>query len=334
MTLRIIEVSCKRGHADTIIAAGQVAGAVDARMVEQVEGGYETLRLVVESKNSQRILDAIQRDLHMTENWRINIIPLEATLPRPMHPTGDRESDPGAGATRAEIYNDVAANADMSPIFVLMVVLSTAVAAIGLLNDNIAVVIGAMIVAPLLGPNLAFGLGAALGDRRLMVRALRTNGVGLAITLAISVALGFVIPHPESSAEMISRTEVGLGGVALAFASGMAAALSLTTGISSALVGVMVAVALLPPAATAGIMLGAERYELAVGAALLLAVNVVAVNLATQLVFVFRGIRPHRWYERREGTSNSWFLAILVWGVLLALLVAYIVLRGESVLPQ
>jgi len=94
------------------------------------------------------------------------------------------------------------------------------------------------------------------------------------------------------SVELLARTSVGLDGVLLALASGLAAALSLTTGLSSVLVGVMVAVALLPPTATAGIMLGAGNFELATGALLLLAVNVVCVNIAAKLVFLFRGVRP------------------------------------------
>ncbi|MDZ7803496.1 DUF389 domain-containing protein [Thiohalophilus sp.] len=87
-------------------------------------------------------------------------------------------------------------------------------------------------------------------------------------------------PLNFDSQELLLRTDVGLEGIALALASGMAAGLSLTSGVSATLVGVMVAVALLPPAATLGLMLGAGNYQYALGALLLLAVNVVCVNLA------------------------------------------------------
>ena len=95
-----------------------------------------------------------------------------------------------------------------------------------------------------------------------------------------------------TSPELAGRTNVGLDSVALALASGAAAALSLTTGLSSVMVGVMVAVALLPPAVTLGLMLGHGEGSLAAGAGLLLAINVVCINLASKVVFFIKGIRP------------------------------------------
>lgn len=129
-------------------------------------------------------------------------------------------------------------------------------AAIGLIESNVAVVIGAMVIAPLLGPNLAFGLGTALGDASLMRKSALTNSVGILLAIALSVLIGLFTLFDVSSPELIPRTQVGLDSIALALASGAAAALSLTTGLSSVLVGVMVAVALLPPAVTFGLMLG------------------------------------------------------------------------------
>jgi uncharacterized membrane protein len=79
----------------------------------------------------------------------------------------------------------------------------------------------------------------------------------------------------------------------------------LTTGLSSTLVGVMVAVALLPPTATMGMLLGAGRVELAVGAMLLLAVNVVCVIVAAKIVFMTKGVRPRTWYERQKARQSS-----------------------------
>ena len=91
-----------------------------------------------------------------------------------------------------------------------------------------------------------------------------------------------------ASTEILARTDVGLAGVALALVSGAAAVLSLTTGLSSTLVGVMVAVALLPPTATMGMLVGAGHMKLAGGAALLLAVNVVCVIISAKLMSVTR----------------------------------------------
>ncbi|MEQ8698745.1 MAG: TIGR00341 family protein, partial [Bauldia litoralis] len=177
-----------------------------------------------------------------------------------------------------------------------------------------------------LGPNLAFGFGVALGDRKLMVRALGTNAAGVAVTLTVCALIGLVWPLDMGSKELMARTDVGFDGMALALASGAAAALSLTTGLSSALVGVMVAVALLPPAATIGLMAGAGQWPHAYGAMLLLAVNVVCVNLATQAAFVLRGVRPRTWFEQ-AAARRAVRLNALVWLVLLVALAALLYLR-------
>ena len=124
----------------------------------------------------------------------------------------------------------------------------------------------------------------------------------------------------------MARTSVDYAGIALALASGAAAALSVTTGLSSTLVGVMVAVALLPPAATVGIMLAAGRSDLAVGAAMLLVANIACVNLAAQVVFLAQGIKPRTWSEQKNA-RRAVAVNIVTWIALIAVLVGIIALR-------
>jgi uncharacterized membrane protein len=130
---------------------------------------------------------------------------------------------------------------------------------------------------------------------------------------------------------MLLRTEAGLDAVALALASGAAAALSLTTGLSSVLVGVMVAVALLPPAAALGLMLGQGRIDLAVGAGLLLGINIVCINLASKIVFFLKDIRPRTWLEK-EKAKRAMVVYTAVWLVTLLLLILAIYARRAMVL--
>jgi uncharacterized hydrophobic protein (TIGR00341 family) len=216
---------------------------------------------------------------------------------------------------------------------VLLVVLSTIVAGIGLAEDNVAVIIGAMVIAPLLGPNIAFAFATSLGDKALTVEALLTDLAGLGIALLLSLIIGLIWPIDLSSPEILARTNVDLASVALALASGAAAVLSLTTGLSSALVGVMVAVALLPPTAVLGMMLGHGRWELAGGAALLLAVNVVCVLVSAKVVFLVRGVKPRTWLDT-ERARQSRILYLGLWVLLLAVLVAVVLMRGAVGVPQ
>ena len=140
----------------------------------------------------------------------------------------------------------------------------------------------------------------------LMWKATKTTIAGITLALMLSMILGFIYPFNLDSHELMARTDVGLGSIALALASGAAAVVSLTTGLASVLVGVMVAVALLPPTATLGLMIGAGQPKLAVGAALLLGVNIVSVNLAAKVVFWFRGVKPRSWLEKRKAKQGLW----------------------------
>ncbi|MEK9629774.1 MAG: TIGR00341 family protein, partial [Nitrospinota bacterium] len=196
----------------------------------------------------------------------------------------------------------------------------------GLLENNVAVVIGAMVIAPLLGPNIALALGAALGDMQLMWKAFKTGITGIGLALVLSIGLGMYHPMHLDSPELMARTDVGLDSMALALASGAAAVVSLTTGLSSVLVGVMVAVALLPPTATLGIMLGAGENQLAIGAALLLAMNIVCVNLAAKVVFLIRGIKPRSWLEKQKA-NQSMTTYLVIWILSLAILLVIIYFR-------
>ena len=200
-------------------------------------------------------------------------------------------------------------------------VFSTIVATIGLIEDNVAVLIGAMVIAPLLGPNIALAFGTALGDRVLITRALKTNLTGMLLALGLALLIGLLWPVNIESRELMARTDVGLDGIVLALVSGAAAVLSLTTDLSSTLVGVMVAVAILPPTATLGLMIASGNYHLALGAGLLLAVNVVSVNLAAKLVLLLKGVKPRTWLEKTRA-RQSILAYISFWLIILLILVA------------
>jgi uncharacterized hydrophobic protein (TIGR00341 family) len=188
-----------------------------------------------------------------------------------------------------------------------------------------------MVIAPLLGPNLALALSTALGDVELMIRSLKTMVIGFIIALSLSFALGAVWQGELNSFELMSRTRVGFDSIALALVSGAAAVLSMATGLSSVLVGVMVAVALLPPCAVVGIMLGAGEYDLAAGAGLLLAVNIVCVNLSAKLVFLFKGVGPRTWYEKKKA-KKAMISYLTFWCLSLTFLAFIIYQRGGSML--
>jgi len=342
--MRIVEVIARARHAKELIGMARFYGAVDTWWGQPDDDGRQAVRMLVPDGARQKLLDALQNLLDSEDNARIVITPVDATLPREeAKPNGESEKDgakDGAGdgeddeaqnrevrQTREELYSQIAKGARLDGSFVLLVMLSTIVAAIGLAEDNVAVVIGAMVIAPLLGPNIAFAFATSLGDKALTAEALVTDLAGLAIALALSLVIGLISPIDLNTPEIMARTDVNLASVALALASGAAAVLSLTTGLSSALVGVMVAVALLPPTAVLGMMLGHGRWELAGGAALLLAVNVVCVLVSAKIVFLARGVKPRTWLDS-ERARQSRTLYLGLWVLLLLVLVGVILVRG------
>ena len=325
--MKYVEVITEASNADTLSAIAEKNEASDFRLGIVGEDNKQAMRLLVADDKLQSVLDALQRLSGDHDSTRIVVMPVEVSLPRASEE--DRKEEDSAAATREALYKDVEKQARLDLNFLLLVFLSTMVATIGLIESNVAVVIGAMVIAPLLGPNLAFGLGTALGDINLMRKSALTNIVGITFAIILSVIIGLLWPFDDNSPELIARTKVGLDSVALALASGAAAALSITTGLSSVLVGVMVAVALLPPAVTIGLMLGHGNTQLAMGAALLLLINLVCVNLTSKLVFFVKGIRPRTWWEKKKAHRDM-LIFIAVW--LLTLIFLVFVIYGRQVL--
>jgi uncharacterized hydrophobic protein (TIGR00341 family) len=208
-----------------------------------------------------------------------------------------------------------------------MVALSTVVAAVGLTRGDIAIVIGAMVIAPLLGPNVALSLAATLGDPDLARRSLKAIGVGVGTAAVLSMLLGTLLEVDPSGPEIAARTRAEIGDIALALAAGAAGSLAFTSGVSGVVVGVMVAVALLPPLVVAGLLAGAGHGTAASGALILLLTNVTCVNLAAVGTFLVQKVRPRTWWEA-DRAKKATRLAVATWIILLAILLALILL-GE-----
>lgn len=323
--MRLVEAEFPESYCERIKKYAELTEAVHWRISDADSEKRCVLRAIFESGDAQDLVDALQSLFEEEKNWRIIVLPVEATAPKLPSKDVEKERRRKTVALREEIYQDTAAGAALTGDFLILTALSTIVAAIGLSTDNLAVVIGAMVIAPLLGPVVAFAFAAAIGDLALLLRSARTALAGLALGFSIAVAIGAFFSVDFASGEMTARTVLGLDAIALALASGGAAALSIAAGLPAALVGVMVAVALLPPSAAAGIFLGGGDLENALRASLLLTVNVVCVNLAALAVFAYKGVRPRTWIERiSAGRATKVNAAVLV--LLLLLLTGAIVL--------
>jgi len=296
--------------------------------------GRTRVDVLLDARDTEALMDRLEDRFGGEPSFRVVVLAVEATLPRPEPEEKATEAPAEEAAparpdrvSREELYADLESGATPSTGFVLRAALATVVAAVGLLQGNVAVVIGAMVLAPLLGPNVALAFGATLGDLVFVRRALATSAIGMLVAILIAVAIGFAVPVDPTLPEIAARTRVHPGDVALALAAGVAGTLATLSSVSTSLVGVMVAVALLPPLVVAGLLAGAGHGAETGRATMLLAVNVISVNLACVATFVVMGVRPYSWWER-EGARRSSRLALLIWAGLLTLVLLWL-LRVE-----
>ena len=217
--------------------------------------------------------------------------------------------------------------------FVALICLSTLIATGGLVQGSTAVVIGAMLVAPLMTPLLGAGLSLVQGNPVLLRHALIAVFRGFLLALALALTIGWLMRWQLSAAalpsrvtsEMAARGAPGILDLAVAFISGIAAAYAIgRPNLLSALPGVAIAAALVPPIATAGLGLAWGQYHLAVGAGLLFLTNIVAIVLGTACSFWSVGIR---------GTTGRGFFATPTWRTAVAMITILLGLGIYESLP-
>ncbi len=335
MALRVLKVvvpQSKRGE-----IPGLFEGIETSRVWSvDINEGMSEVTVVLASENVEELADKLTERFSVYSEFRLVVLAAEATrpkLPEPK-PVETESTEPVRPAwkpligrlSREELQEDLGAGGKTSPLFVSMVVLSTIVACVGLIKDSASIIIGAMVIAPLLAPNMALALGTTLGDTALIKQSLRSNLVGVGLALLLATAIGLVIPNDPAQRELAARAAVDAGDVALALASGAAGALAVTVGTSGTLVGVMVAVALLPPTCACGLFLGAGLWREAAAAAHLLAINVVGINIAAKTVFLVQRIGPTTWWDSKRAKKATRH-AMLVWVVLLAIVVALLFVK-------
>ncbi len=200
-------------------------------------------------------------------------------------------------AVSAAIRKGATAQAD----FYVMVALSTIIAALGLLLNSPAVIIGAMLVAPLMSAIIGMALGIVHGDRSLLLKSARTSAAGIALAVGIGLLIGWLVPGVNTTSEVMARTAPNLLDLFVALAAGAAGAYALCRKeVAASLAGVAIAVALVPPLATVGITLSLFRWDLAAGASLLFATNLVAIAAAGAVIFLLLGFAPPETHKQRR----------------------------------
>ena len=199
----------------------------------------------------------------------------------------------GAHQHKEEVRAAVRAGAALTPTYALMNGLATVIACYGLLVDSPAGIIGAMVVAMLLGPIAGVSLALVEADMALLGRSLVAEMVGVAIVLATAFLLGLLHPDIPIGPEMQARTEPGSADLVIALAGGAAATIAaINGGVSVSLVGVAIATALVPPLSTGSMLVARGMPALAMGAFVLAFTNMVAIQCSASVIFWAAGYGP------------------------------------------
>jgi uncharacterized hydrophobic protein (TIGR00341 family) len=215
--------------------------------------------------------------------------------------------------------------------YYLLTFLSAVVATAGLLLDAPALVVGSMVIAPLVGAALTASVGTVLTDSDMILSGFKKQVGGLGIAILGSVAFGallrsgILVPpslEPSTTGQIAKRISPGLPSLVIGVCAGVAGAVGIATGISAALVGVMIAAALIPAAAAVGIGIVWGVPAIGMGALILLVVNAASIHVSGVATFWAMGYRPDAWTEGDllANLSLQDFAPSLAVGVVLAVL--------------
>ncbi len=301
--------------------------------VQRAEVGCEACFLystVVPDDVVDELLDKLSNsvDLRHKENT-ISVIDVDATisthLDRLQRKTVNSEARP---STLETVTQPLDRFMRFSPDIFAMVSIATMVALIGLFLNNVATIVGAMLISPLLGPTSAVIVNGSLGRVGRLARA-QVLSLSLVVTVIalsfVSTAIMASFARLELTEEIVNRSMVSVVDIAVASLLGAAGGLSLVTQLPEALVGVAIAAALIPPSCVVGIGFAFADPRIFGGAAMLTLSNLLGLELGGILVLRLKGFGPRKYYEKRMARRFSLYSLLVLAAILglLALLIAY-----------
>lgn len=235
----------------------------------------------------------------------INILEQESLIKKGQKTKGSRSS-----LSREEIYSKAQEFQGFDKIQWLLVGLSGAIASLGLVFENVIIVIGAMIFAPLLSPLVSSSISLVVGDRTMMKKSVLSSLKAFLLVIVVSVFI--LLPIPVSSNELIMMiVEPGISAVALSLMVGSAAALTFASGVRDQVAGVAVAIALVPPLASVGIGIRMLDVSMVLSAAAISSINILSVVLAGFVTFYLIGLRPSSYYSKRNAEGMRKIIGVV-----------------------
>jgi len=324
--MRLIQVLVPEGARESVLEALDDQGIDYALFDEVGRGDFEAMvQFPVPESGVEQVMDRL-RDAGVRGDSYTIVLPTETVVSQRLAALVERF--PGLRISREELYARAEDLAPANSTFFAFLLLSTVIATTGLLLDSAATIIGAMVVAPLMGPAISASVGTILDDQRMASRGVALQVTGLIAAIATAAVMGWLLQQTvlippgldiRTIPQVAERTSPNFLSLFLALGSGLAGAISIMRGAGSALVGVAIAVALVPPAATSGLGIAFGLPGVAIAAAVLVLVNLLAINLSALVLFFLSGFRPLE-AGQFEGVKASVYSRIVVVAIGIAVL--------------
>ena len=192
-----------------------------------------------------------------------------------------------------QIQQDLLEESTLDLNYVVLIIGSCAIATFGLLSNSVAVIIGAMIIAPLMSPIRGLAFAALEGHILLFRKALVAIIAGTIIAIILSYSIGYLVGFPEFGSEVLARSKPNLLDLGIAVAAGgISGFAKVQPKVSGTLAGTAIAVALMPPVCVIGLGLSQGNWALSTGASLLYLTNLLGITLSCMLTFLLAGYTP------------------------------------------
>jgi uncharacterized hydrophobic protein (TIGR00341 family) len=281
--------------------------------------------VLVPDQLSDKVVDEVSKKIDLRiKNNTISVYNLESALSTYVDRLKEKASKESPPPNPLERLVEVTEKyAHFNKDVLIMAILATLVALAGLFLDNVVIVIGAMLLSPLLGPINAFAVNASLGKVKKIVRIQFFILVLFASVIVISAIITFITSRFVTlplTAQITSRDQATLIDVTIGLILGFAGGLALFAAIPEMLVGVAVAVALVPPATVTGIGLALMDIDLFVGALLLTIVYLLGLQLGSTIMLRVKGVSPRCYYQKAEANRRSAY-SILILSLLMVILI-------------
>lgn len=215
-----------------------------------------------------------------------------------------------------KIYEELTEVQHVDVSYIAMVIISANIATLGLIINSPAVIIGAMIISPLMGPIMAGGLFFAIGNYNLGKKAFKSISLGVIMAVAFAALVTLVSPLKSNTPEIIARTSPNIMDLFIALFCGLAGALSVTfKKIASSIVGVAISVALIPPLCVTGIGISTGQLNVVLGSFFLFFTNLTAIFIVSTIFFLVFGFSHHlvQVYDHKKIFLNTLFPLTCYW---------------------